>query len=93
MDYPKYLRDRAAEMRELSLTATEPASSEFFKLASLCRDSADRVERLSRGGRPWLVSRKEGALSSESSLCPAETRVEHEDDASDERLPSPLPLG
>ena len=83
MDYLKYLRDRAAEMSEFALSATEPASSEFFKLASLCRDSADRVERLSRGGRPWLVSPKEGAPSpSAASVSPAETRVRQEDDAS-----------
>lgn len=60
MDYSKYLRDRAAELSEFTLTAPEPASSEFFKLAALCRDSADRIER-SRGGRSWAVSRKESA--------------------------------
>jgi hypothetical protein len=60
MEHPKYLRERAAEMSEFALTATEPASSEFFKLASLCRDSADRIERLSHRG-PWIISRKENA--------------------------------
>jgi hypothetical protein len=60
MDYSKYLRDRAAEMSEFTLTAPEPACSDFFKLAALCRDSADRVER-SRGGPSWAHSRKESA--------------------------------
>jgi hypothetical protein len=59
MDYATYLRERAAEMSELALTATEPAASvEFFKLASLCRDSAERVERLSQR-RLWRVSPSE----------------------------------
>jgi hypothetical protein len=34
MDDGKYLRDRAAEMTDFVLTAPEPASSEFFKLAA-----------------------------------------------------------
>jgi hypothetical protein len=86
MDYAKYLQDRAAEMTEFILTATEPAASEFFKLASLCRESADRIERQSHRGRPWLVS------PSEPRPSPAERRVQRVDDASDERLPSPLPI-
>jgi hypothetical protein len=78
MDYAKYLRERAAEMSELALTATEPAASvEFFKLASLCRDSAERVERLSPG-RLWGVSRmEEGGLgTSAPSSGSAETQIE-----------------
>jgi hypothetical protein len=78
MDYAKYLRERAAEMSELALTATEPAASvEFFKLASLCRDSAERVERLSPG-RQWEVSRREeGALGgSAPSSGSTETHIE-----------------
>jgi hypothetical protein len=78
MDYAKYLRERAAEMSELALTATEPAASvEFFKLASLCRDSAERVERLSPGRR-WDVSRmEEGALgTSAPSSGSAQTQIE-----------------
>lgn len=86
MDYAKYLRDRAAEMSEFTLTAPEPASSEFFKLASLCRDGADRIERQSHRGRRWLVS------PSEPRPGPAERRAKQVDDASDARLPSPLPL-
>jgi hypothetical protein len=86
MDYAKYLRDRAAEMSEFSLTASEPASSEFFKLASLCRDGADRIERQPHRGRPWLVS------PSEPRPSPAEGRAKQVDDTSDQRLPSPLPL-
>ena len=78
MDYAKYLRERAAEMSELALTATEPAASvEFFKLASLCRDSAERVERLSKG-RPWHVSRSE-EVAADASAAPAgsaETQIE-----------------
>ncbi len=77
MDYAKYLRERAAEMSELALTATEPAASvEFFKLASLCRDSAERVERLSQG-RAWLVFRTEEAApgASPPSSGSAETRI------------------
>lgn len=94
MDYLKYLRDRAEEMREFALMVKEPASSEFFKLATLCRDSADRVERLSRGGRPWLVSRIESAPNpSEPRPSAAQTGFRQEDDASGERLPSSLPLG
>jgi len=78
MDYAKYLRERAAEMSELALTATEPAASvEFFKLASLCRDSAERIERLSKG-RPWHVSRSE-EVAADASAAPAgsaETQIE-----------------
>jgi hypothetical protein len=78
MDYARYLRERAAEMSELALTATEPAASvEFYKLASLCRDSAERIERLSRG-RPWHVSRSE-EVASDTSASPAgsaETQIE-----------------
>lgn len=78
MDYARYLRERAAEMSELALTATEPAASvEFFKLASLCRDSAERVERLSQG-RLWRVSRSE-EVASDTPASPAgsaETQIE-----------------
>jgi hypothetical protein len=83
MDYAKYLRERAAEMSELALTATEPAASvEFFKLASLCRDSAERVERLSQG-RAWLVVRTEEAApgASPPSSASAETRIAPESTA------------
>jgi hypothetical protein len=85
MDYAKYLRDRAVEMNEFMLTAPEPASSEFFTLAALCRDGADRIERQSHRGRPWLVS------PSDLTHVPsrAERRAKQVDDASDERLPSP----
>jgi hypothetical protein len=76
MDYAKYLRERAAEMSELALTATEPAASvEFFKLASLCRDSAERVERLSPA-RLWSVSRMEEGGTSAPSPGSAETHIE-----------------
>jgi hypothetical protein len=85
MDYAKYLRDRGAEMSAFTLTAPEPASSEFFKLASLCRDAADGIERQSHRGRPWLVSPSPRP-------GPAEGRAKQVDDASDARLPSPLPL-
>ncbi|HUC65144.1 MAG TPA: hypothetical protein VMA53_06940 [Stellaceae bacterium] len=65
-------------MSELALTATEPAASvEFFKLASLCRDSAERIERLSKG-RPWHVSRSE-EVAADASAAPAgsaETQIE-----------------
>ena len=78
MDYARYLRERAAEMSELALLATEPAASvEFYKLASLCRDSAERVERLSRG-RLWRVSRSE-EVASDTPASPAgsaETQIE-----------------
>jgi hypothetical protein len=86
VDYSKYLRDRAAEMNEFMLTAPEPASSEFFTLAALCRDGADRIERQSHRGRPWLVSPSQPRPSA------AERRAKQADDTSDQRLPSPLPL-
>jgi hypothetical protein len=90
MDYAKYLRDRAAEMNEFMLTAPEPASSEFFKLAALCRDSADRVER-SRGGRSRAHSRKESVSNlSAPSARSSETGVQPEEVPSAERLSPPL---
>jgi hypothetical protein len=91
MDHSKYLRDRAAEMSEFALTAPEPASSEFFKLASLCRDSADRVDRLTHGSQRWLVSPKEDAPSqSAAAVNSAETRVLIEDVPSDDCLSAHL---
>jgi hypothetical protein len=76
MEYSKYLRERAAEMSEFALTATEPAASEFFKLASLCRDSADRIERLSLRGA-WINSWEGDAPKSlEPSTSPAVSHVE-----------------
>jgi hypothetical protein len=90
MDYAKYLRNWAAEMTEFVLTAHEPASSEFFKLAALCRDSADRIER-SRGGRSWSHSRKESASNSSAPPArPSEKGVQPEEVPSGERLSPPL---
>jgi len=48
MDHALYLRGRADEFSKLAAKTTEPLAAQHFQeLAMMCRESADRLERLS----------------------------------------------
>ncbi len=44
MDHVRYLQDRSAEFANLAVATADPLASQIFhELASLCRDSAERL--------------------------------------------------
>ena len=50
MDWPDYLRDRAAMYRKLAEQADDPVKTELLELASVCDEVANNIEDHLTGG-------------------------------------------